>query len=1358
MSGKEYFLGFDIGTGSVGWAVTDTDYNLIKINRKYAWGSVLFDTSQGAAERRTHRCERRRRKRERERLSLLRELFESEIYKVDSGFFHRLQESRYVYEDKRDEKGTTPELPYALFVDSNYTDVDYHKEFPTIYHLRHALITEEDRVFDVRLVYLAIAHILKHRGHFLKSIAMEGNNVNTDFGLLINNLTEVWNDICDNEVEQRLSFSEEQKSELEKILKNPQYTKTEKRQKMKELFDVKDKAFNELLGLMVGGSVSLSKLFNKSEYDNMENKKVCFDDISYEEKESDYIDSLGDDFAVIEASKAIYDQIILCNILGDSKDGYLSSAKVQEYEKHKEDLKRLKLLILEKGMGTEKDRKRLYKQAFGIPEKEENNYSVYVGMVSTKGRKRPIKNKKCTNGDFYKFLTKNILPNIHECEDKNYIENEISLGRFMPKQRVRENSVIPYQLHGMELKKILSNCERYLSFLKDKDESGISVSEKIIMLLEFRIPYYVGPLNENSKNAWVVRGRGKVTPWTFNRIVDEEASAKAFIEKMTSRCTYLKKENVLPMSSLVYEKFMVLNEINKIKLYSEPISVELKQRIFENLFQRKLKVTVKKLIEYLKKDEGYKDITKEDISGIDTEIKSSLKSYHAFKKVFTGTELSEQEKEDIIKDMTLFGAEPKLLKKRLSTKYPNYSKQLDALTNELKCKDWGRLSYKLLSGIAIEVPGLGNVGTVMYQLWNTNRNLMQILEDKDSPYSEIIIKENGVEEHTQVKYELIDELYVAPSVKRQIWKAVQVLQEISGAMGGYPKRVFVEMAREKAESKRSITRKDRLMELYRSVKTEKVLYEQLSKTDNDALRSDKLFLYYTQLGKCAYTGRTIAIEDLTDDNMYDIDHIYPRSKTGDDSLDNRVLVYKPINEDKSDEYPLDSTIQASMRDMWNIWKAKGLISDEKYKRLIRTTKLTNEELTGFINRQLVETRQSTKAFTEVIKSIVPKETEIVYSKAGNVSRFRQQYKIVKVRDINDVHHAKDAYLNIVVGNVYHLKFTKDIRKYFSKNGTYRTYNLIKMFDYNVDYLDETAWRAGKGGTIVKVKETLRIDKVLVTKQTFERRGELFKVQPLKKGLGQVPLKSSGNDNRLSDIGKYGGYDRATVTYFTLIEGKDKKENKVRYIAPVELHVSRKLQQDKEYAREYFEKVSKLHDIKIIKEKIRIQSLLMWEGFKMRIGGRTGSRIVVHNANQLYMEEKYYKPLKEIFKFIKDREEKKDAKINGKIEEEMLCDMYHELIRKIREGIYKTKLNSFADIMSQGYEKFQEMSIDEKSVQIYEILKLFKCTAESANLINIGGKGRAGELAINSNITKYENMVIIYQSVTGIYERIERLNE
>ncbi len=456
----------------------------------------------------------------------------------------------------------------------------------------------------------------------------------------------------------------------------------------------------------------------------------------------------------------------------------------------------------------------------------------------------------------------------------------------MPKARVKENSVVPYQVHEKELKKILCNAEKYLPFLKNTDETGKSVSDKIRMLMTFRIPYYVGPLLGN--NAWVEReALGKVTPWNFEEKVNVEKSAEKFIEKMTSKCTYLKNEDVLPMSSLIYEKYMVLNEINKLKIYSEPISVALKQDIYRDLFERKQKVTVKKLIDYLKAEKGYADLKREDISGIDVEIKSSLKSYHAFKEKFTQEALSEKEKEDIIKDMTLFGAEPKLLKKRLTAKYPDYENQISSLIKSFKCNDWGRLSYKLLNGIAVDVPGQGEIGTVMYRLWNTNDNFMQIIESGDSLYAKLIKEENGEVKKNGIEYSMVDDLYVSPAVKRQIWKALQVTDEVMGAMGKAPKRIFVEMARESAEKKRSVTRKDRLKELYKSIKDEKVLYDKLCDTDNDALRSDKLYLYYTQLGRCAYTGRRIEIDELFDNNIYDVDHIYPRSKTADDSMDNR---------------------------------------------------------------------------------------------------------------------------------------------------------------------------------------------------------------------------------------------------------------------------------------------------------------------------------------------------------------------------------------------------------------------------------------------------------------------------------------
>ncbi|MEG1877635.1 MAG: type II CRISPR RNA-guided endonuclease Cas9, partial [Lachnospiraceae bacterium] len=162
----EYFLGLDIGTNSVGWAVTDDRYQIQKLNGKAMWGIRLFQEAQTAEARRIQRSARRRGQRKVSRLQMLQELFAEEISKVDMGFYQRMQDSKYYAEDKSVEQFNT------LFCDDSYTDKEYHKDYPTIYHLRKALLTSEQK-FDVRLVYLAIHNILKHRGHFL----FEGQNM-----------------------------------------------------------------------------------------------------------------------------------------------------------------------------------------------------------------------------------------------------------------------------------------------------------------------------------------------------------------------------------------------------------------------------------------------------------------------------------------------------------------------------------------------------------------------------------------------------------------------------------------------------------------------------------------------------------------------------------------------------------------------------------------------------------------------------------------------------------------------------------------------------------------------------------------------------------------------------------------------------------------------------------------------------------------------------------------------------------------------------------------------------------------------------------------------------------------------------
>ena len=122
---ENYFLGLDIGTDSVGWAVTHESYQLMKFKGNAMWGVRLFDESDTAEERRTFRAGRRRLQRRHERIEWLQMLFNNEISKKDIAFFQRLKESNLYLEDK------ATSVPYAVFADDDYTDVDFHKDYKT---------------------------------------------------------------------------------------------------------------------------------------------------------------------------------------------------------------------------------------------------------------------------------------------------------------------------------------------------------------------------------------------------------------------------------------------------------------------------------------------------------------------------------------------------------------------------------------------------------------------------------------------------------------------------------------------------------------------------------------------------------------------------------------------------------------------------------------------------------------------------------------------------------------------------------------------------------------------------------------------------------------------------------------------------------------------------------------------------------------------------------------------------------------------------------------------------------------------------------------------------------------------------
>ena len=93
----DYYIGLDMGDASVGWAVTDTNYNILKFNGKALWGIRLFDSANTAASTRVFRSGRRRIDRTTWRLKMLQELFAEEIAMVDENpAMHRISLGRRI--------------------------------------------------------------------------------------------------------------------------------------------------------------------------------------------------------------------------------------------------------------------------------------------------------------------------------------------------------------------------------------------------------------------------------------------------------------------------------------------------------------------------------------------------------------------------------------------------------------------------------------------------------------------------------------------------------------------------------------------------------------------------------------------------------------------------------------------------------------------------------------------------------------------------------------------------------------------------------------------------------------------------------------------------------------------------------------------------------------------------------------------------------------------------------------------------------------------------------------------------------------------------------------------------------------
>lgn len=1351
-----YYIGFDIGTNSVGWAATNEKYELLKFKSHKMWGSRLFTEALTAVDTRMKRSGRRRLQRRKMRLLLLESLFAKEINAVDETFFMRLHESKYHLEDK------TNLVKYTLFIDKDYTDVDYYKAFPTIYHLRHHLMTEGTK--DVRLLFLAIHHILKYRGNFLygkKEFSVDGEiNEVVKYTLL------------------ELGFEtavEENRvlSAVVDVLLDKSIVRKDKYKYIQEIIcdgskinSIYKKKITEWTNLVLGLNSKLVDIFLEEGEELTESQeelqKISFDSVIYDEVRSNYKDAWGERIKIIDQCKMIYDSIILNFIVKPGQS--LSEAKIETYTKHKNDLALLKDVL--------KQDNKLYNDMFKADLEKGTNYVKYI-------KKGVIGNTTITEKAFYSYVEK-VLKQLPESLEIEKIKEEIKEKNFLPLQRINKNGVVPYQLHKEELVRILDKAKTNFLFLSEV-EDGLTVADKIISILEFKIPYYVGPLNpahsiEKGGFAWVVRKEaGQVLPWNFEEKIDVQASAVKFIKNLTNKCTYLIDQDVLPKYSLLYAEFSLLNELNNIRVDGKPLPTEVKQAFIRDQFmslQDSKTVTKKVVAKYLVDNNYLSQLP--IITGMDQKIATKLTSHRDMMRIL-GEHFDCTMAEDIIRYITIFGESKDMLHQVLKNHYGERltEEQIKKL-EKLKYVGWGRLSKRFLS----EIKGIkkndddSEEGSIIEYMRQGHENLMQLLSASYTFIENVqAYVKNVLGTKEKSAFEMLEELSLSPMVKRSVWQTLRILDELVSIRKELPKKIFVEVTRtNRADKKPTKSRKKVLTELYKEIKEDFAdsLREELAIQNEADLDNRHLYLYFTQLGRCMYSGKRIDIRELGT-SKYDKDHIFPQSKTKDDSLDNLVLVDRTLNVSKRDVFPIDKEIRNKQCNFWKMLLDKGFISQKKYERLTRNDELSDDELNQFINRQIVSTNQSVKAVTTLLQQLYPK-TEIVFVKAENVSDFRRDYGFIKVRSVNHHHHAKDAYLNIVVGNVHHEKFTKDFLSFAKNKGVNRTYNLTRMYDERISSSSNKELIIWDPKSSIKtVMEMMKSNDVRITRRAVADKGKLFGKEGLKKA--NVAIKSSDDkylpiketDSKLRNIGKYGGRTDIKIAEYVVLKIIDAKNKEFIEIFPVPVYLSNKGCSNESicelFVEQYKGRVA-LKSVIMIYRGLYNGTLVNVDGIKVYLGGKTNRKIYISNAVSLILDNELnvYVKLLEKIKYKIDNKIPfnmntiKSSYLNNevKVDREKNFFLHKKLIEKLSTllfwGIPKDKFDVLQNLEPEA---FFGLPLEKQVSVLIDVLNVLTNFKDNRNIKDLNVQIARGTIGVD--ITKKNKFSVITTSITGLYE-------
>lgn len=347
----------------------------------------------------------------------------------------------------------------------------------------------------------------------------------------------------------------------------------------------------------------------------------------------------------------------------------------------------------------------------------------------------------------------------------------------------------------------------------------------------------------------------------------------------------------------------------------------------------------------------------------------------------------------------------KALGQRFDTLYKNDKKVLDDIAFDLatindKQELFGKLDKYNLSDEQKESLSkltFSKFLNLSFKALNELIPLMKQGKRYDEAYKELGFKIPEEYDYNEIQKELNN-----PVVSHILAEVVKVLTAIIKIYGQVHK-INIEFTREAGMSR------EKRQKIENKQKANFQANEQAKKMCEDQLKIVptkknilKIKLWKEQGELCVYSGAKITIDDLKDETKLQIDHIYPYSRSFDDSFSNKVLVFTKENQEKGEKTPFEAF--GNNVSKWNA--IESLVNGCKPMSKSKKNRIFNKDFKdkeqGFIQRNFVDTSY----IANVVRDYIEKNIEFL---PLDKKELEQATMFFEMEDYNEKDDSKKEY-------------------------------------------------------------------------------------------------------------------------------------------------------------------------------------------------------------------------------------------------------------------------------------------------------------------------------------------------------------